>query len=245
MEVQYLMNIKNKLTEWIHKSATNKIIASLSLIILIFFISFFVIKYLSYEEISLTSTCESPNSSKSTGNSNCSQNTGSKLEEPKIQVYVVGCVKNPGVVTLKKGQIVNDAIILAGGFTKDADIENINLVYILNQNVMLKVKSKSEHSMQSSHSHDNLSSLQIIEELSSDSCYKSNTDSCSSSFRININSASKEQLDQLPGIGEATANAILTYRQNNGFFKVKEDLINVPGIGESKFKKIADLITVD
>src|SRR3989339_360682 len=60
----------------------------------------------------------------------------------EIKVYIVGCVNNPGIVTLKKGQLLNDAIVLAGGVTKDADIENINLVYELKENVMIRIKSK-------------------------------------------------------------------------------------------------------
>jgi len=62
----------------------------------------------------------------------------------EIKVYVVGEVNKPGVVTLKKGQIIQDAIELAGGPTEDADIENINLAYELRENVMIRVMSKSE-----------------------------------------------------------------------------------------------------
>jgi len=61
-----------------------------------------------------------------------------------ICVYVVGCVKQPGIVTIKKGQLINDAVMAAGGLTSDADAENINLVFSLNENVMLNIKSKQE-----------------------------------------------------------------------------------------------------
>jgi competence protein ComEA len=61
-----------------------------------------------------------------------------------ICVYVVGCVKQPGIVTIKKGQLINDAVKAAGGLTSDADAGNINLVYSLNENVMLNIKSKQK-----------------------------------------------------------------------------------------------------
>ncbi len=63
-------------------------------------------------------------------------------EEPDIKVYVIGCVNKPGVVTIKKGQVIDDAIKSAGGATNEADIENINLAYKLNENAMLRIKKK-------------------------------------------------------------------------------------------------------
>src|SRR5690554_1225130 len=65
-------------------------------------------------------------------------------EKDKIKVYVVGEVKNPSVVTLEKGQIIEDAVLLAGGFTENADVENINLAYILTENVMLQIRGKKD-----------------------------------------------------------------------------------------------------
>jgi competence protein ComEA len=66
-------------------------------------------------------------------------------EEPEIKVYVVGCVNKPGVVTIKKGQVIDEAIKMAGGATKEADLENINLAYIINENTMLRIKSKASN----------------------------------------------------------------------------------------------------
>ncbi len=64
-------------------------------------------------------------------------------DEPQIKVYVIGCVNQPGVVTIKKGQVIDDAIKMVGGATKEADLENINLAYKLNENTMLRIKSKA------------------------------------------------------------------------------------------------------
>ena len=63
--------------------------------------------------------------------------------------------------------------------------------------------------------------------------------------KVNINKASQEELDSLPGIGPSTADKILEYRKQNGNFKSIEDIKEVSGIGESKFEKIRNMITVN
>lgn len=211
----------------------------------------------------------------------------------KIKVYVVGEVKNPSVVTLEKGQIIEDAVLLAGGFTENADMENINLAYVLTENVMLQIRSKK----QSSENTDGLENDEASgntgmpenkdvlknsntpgnENVSKNSNAPGNeaaskttpekevsdplfpgmnivTDSGGAvvgesannvSIKININSASKEQLTTLPGIGPAIADNIIAFRQENGRFEKIEDIMNVSGIGDAKFRKLKDLITVE
>ncbi|HEY5584240.1 MAG TPA: helix-hairpin-helix domain-containing protein [Ruminiclostridium sp.] len=63
-------------------------------------------------------------------------------QEVEVKVYITGCVNKPGVVTIKKGQVIDDVIKIAGGATKEADLQNINLAYKLNENTMLRIKSK-------------------------------------------------------------------------------------------------------
>lgn len=70
------------------------------------------------------------------------QETQMPEEKEEIKVYVTGCVNKPGVITLEKGQLIDDAIKAAGGATKEADLENINLAYELKENLMLRIKSK-------------------------------------------------------------------------------------------------------
>jgi len=176
----------------------------------------------------------------------------------KIQVYVVGEVNNPGVVTLTKGQIIEDAIKAAGGPTDKADLENINLAYVLNENVMLKILPKSEISSDtvvngtgSGENNSNVTAQNKIPtgvEIKSDSGGAVQNESkkkSSSNGKININTATEAELETLPGVGPSTASKIVSFREKNGNFKKIEDIMNVPGIGQSKFSNMKDFICVD
>ncbi|MCX8131086.1 MAG: helix-hairpin-helix domain-containing protein [Clostridia bacterium] len=176
----------------------------------------------------------------------------------EIKIYILGCVKNAGVVTLKKGQIIDDAIKAAGGATKEADLENVNLAYILNENTMLKILSKKErqfihNSLNNTLEHsgnkspeEGMQGVRIIkdrgEAVAGDIADAEN--SVEQKGKININTATVSELDTLPGVGEKTANDIIAYREKNGRFKKIEDIMNVPRIGESRFSQMRELITV-
>jgi len=165
---------------------------------------------------------------------------GSTADE--IKVYVVGCVKNPGIVTLRKGQMICDAVREAGGLTEDADIENINMVFSLNENVMLYIKSKKEGGAVGEGaviSSDSGSAAEVIG--GSDDA----VDGRHSIRLVNINTAGVDELDTLPGIGEAKAKDIIAYREKYGGFSRIEDIMKVPGIKENRFESIRDYITVD
>ncbi len=184
----------------------------------------------------------------------------------EIKVYVVGCVKNAGIVTLKKGQIVDDAVRAAGGVTKDADIENINLAMELTENAMLKILSKKEVLAAKGDKGSNdvaaeknsgekaSPGLVVVKDTGSALVKEKSTDTektpassggKKSSGKININTASESELDSLPGIGEKTAKDIIAYREANGNFEKIEEIMNVPRIGESRFNSLKDLITVN
>lgn len=199
---------------------------------------------------------------KGEANSNAAENTTSaKNENDKknmIKVYVVGCVNNPGLVTLEKGQLIGDAIEAAGGATAEADIYNINLAYKLNDNAMIKIKAKGEAGQNTDGSVAENSSVDIVYDAGSgvtidygDSSGALSTSGSSSkagsgeSKKININAATLEELDSLSGIGEATAKAIIEYREKNGGFKTIEEIMNVSGIKENKFNRIKDSICVE
>lgn len=182
--------------------------------------------------------------------------------EDEIKVYVVGCVNNPGIVTLKKGQMIDDAIKLAGGVTEEADVSNINLVYKLKENVTLRILPKQEKQVaqapqvvsaqQASNPAPPAPVVEFIAETGSGVVIDNGSNGTTGSSgqqksggKININSASAEQLDSLPGIGIETAKDIIAFREKNGDFKTINDIMKVTGIKESKFSKIKDQITVD
>ena len=143
--------------------------------------------------------------------------TEEKNEE--ITIHIIGEVKYPGIVVLKNGQRIVDAIEAAGGETEEADLNKLNLAQLLNDGDKIYVPNKSDE----------------IED------YK---DTTGKSSTVNLNTATLEELTSLPGIGESTAQKIIDYRKQNGKFKAIEDLKNVSGIGESKFDNIKDKITV-
>lgn len=167
--------------------------------------------------------------------------------EKAIKVYVTGCVKSPGIVTLVKGQMIDDAIRLAGGATADADIEGVNLVYELKENVMLHIKSKKEQEQPDAKAGTPGGAGKGVKLVkgSGGAVVNENSDGGTSGGLVNINTASLAELDKLPGIGEATAGDIIAWRESNGPFKSIQDIMKVPRIKESRFASIKDFITVD
>ncbi|MDE4541548.1 ComEA family DNA-binding protein [Thermoanaerobacterium sp. R66] len=153
-------------------------------------------------------------------------NTGETIENEKskeIKVYVTGLVKSPGVYTMREGDRIDDAIKMAGGALDGADLSDINLAEKLKDEQMIKVPKIGEN-------------------------YASNDKSSSSNAtngKININTATKEDLDTLPGIGEVTAQRIIDFREQHGNFQRIEDIMNVSRIGPKLFEQIKDKITVD
>jgi len=152
-----------------------------------------------------------------------------------LDVYICGQVVNPGVYEIASGSIVNDVVILAGGFTENAATERINLVYTIDHNVSIYIPGEDEIY------EDNEIIRASGQTLWGDGSSSQQQDG--SSFPVNINDASVQQLMTLPGIGEITANAIVEYREQTPFERI-EDIMNVSGIGEAKFNSIRDLICV-
>lgn len=166
-----------------------------------------------------------------------------------IKVYVVGCVKSPGIVTIEKGQMIYDAVALAGGLTEEADAKNINMVYRLNENVMLYIKSIKE----AEQTRENIKGENaVIVKGSGDSALviddgggDDKNDQETKPGLVNINTADIAELDTLPGIGEATAKDIIAFREKNNGFRRIEDIMKVPRIKQNRFDKIRDFITVE
>ena len=156
------------------------------------------------------------------------KNIGSK----KITIYVSGEVKNPGIVTLNSDQRLASAVEKLGGVTENADMNNINLAMKLEDEMHYIIPKKGEkmNSSNNTISQNTYTSKENQESKDSD--------------KIDINTADIEELDKIPGVGEATANKILNYREENGQFKSIEEIKNVNGIGEKKFENMKELICV-
>jgi len=171
----------------------------------------------------------------------------SKVEDSNIKVDIKGAVKEPGVYEIKKGSRVTDLIKLAGGGTKEADLDATNLSSKLNDEDCIVISKKGEtNKTQTPQSNlPQSASLKSTEIKSStkDSAVSS-TNSKGAGAIININTASKEELNTLPGIGDAKADVIIKYREQNGGFKSVEELTKVGGIGEKTLSKFIDKIDI-
>lgn len=158
-----------------------------------------------------------------------------KEETNQIIIHIAGEVKNPGIVKIREGARIADVIEQAGGLTEQANITNINLAYVIEDGQKITIPSKEQDTQEYI---SNNSGEGVIEENQ-----KTNTASTKNTT-ININKASKEELQTLQGIGESTAQKIIDYREQNGNFKQIEDIKNVQGIGDSKFEAIKGSIKV-
>ena len=142
--------------------------------------------------------------------------------DEKIFVDVKGAVKHPGVFETTKDKRIKDLIEEAGGLLDDADTSTLNLSQKVKDQMVIYVLKHGEKPKQ----------------MSDGGSSSSNTDV------ININTANKEQLMKISGVGKTKAEAIISYREKNGDFKKKEDITKVHGIGKATFEKIKDKIEV-
>lgn len=153
------------------------------------------------------------------------EETASDGESHKTEtlfVHVSGCVAKPGLYELEEGSRLASAIEAAGGFTEDAACDSVNLARRLEDGEMVVVLPMSAGSGAN-------------EEI---------PEAKTASSLININTATAEELEQLPGIGPSTAQKIVSDRMANGSFKSPDDLKRVTGIGDKKFETISALICV-
>ncbi len=142
-----------------------------------------------------------------------------------ITIHISGEVNNPGIVNIESDKRLSDAVDKLGGVTENADLNNINLA--------MKIEDAKHYIIP-----------KIGEEIKNNESIN-NENNNSDSNKVNINNATIEDLDKLPGIGEATANKIINYREENGDFKSIEELKNVNGIGSKKYEQIKDEITLN
>ncbi len=161
-----------------------------------------------------------------------------KMEEQtvrviKISVYVCGQVRQPGVYELIPDARVVNAIEAAGGALEDADLSYMNLADHVNDGEKIYVPSFEETAQV-----DRLSGIPA-------QTVKSGADSEGKSQLLNLNTASKEELMTLPGIGESKADAIIAYRDSVGRIDSPSELMNIPGIKDGIYSKLKDRVCVD
>ena len=189
--------------------------------------------------------------------------------EPVLKMFRVdikGAVKNPGVYELVEGSIINNVIELAGGLKSTANTKYLNLSKKITDEMVINVFTSSEIKKMTEEEVkviveecicDTEETIQcdgssIIEvgdktednnEVNNNDSSKENID-LENNTKININTASLEELMTLSGVGEAKAKAIIEYRNTSGGFKTLEEIKNVSGIGDAAYNKIKDNITI-
>lgn len=152
-----------------------------------------------------------------------------------VVVHVAGEVRNPGVYTLSPGARVVDALAAAGGPTTAADLDRVNLAVPLGDAVQVYVPRRGRRSpSRAPQPGVNAPTLPAPGAAASGSA--------NGAALVSLNSATAQQLDDLPGVGPATAAAIIGHRERNGPFASVDDLLAVPGIGPSKLARLRDLV---
>ena len=146
----------------------------------------------------------------------------STTQETVIFVDIKGAVKNPGVYQMKVGDRVKDALDAAGGLTEEADSQKVNLAKRLEDQMVIVVPKVGEEA----------------EEIPAGETSKEEA----KEGKVNINTATVEELKTLKGVGEKKAEAIIEYRKKNGSFQTKEDLMKVRGIGKKLFESFQERI---
>ena len=139
--------------------------------------------------------------------------------ESLVPVYVSGAVGSPGVYWLREGALVAEALEAAGGATDEADLCTVNLAQRLRDGTHVHVPREGENP-------------QVVIQAGNDD------------ERIDINTASAEDLESLPGIGSVKANDIIAYREEHGSFGTVEELRNVEGIGAQTLERLRPLVVV-
>jgi competence protein ComEA len=143
-----------------------------------------------------------------------------------VVIQVAGEVRRPGVYRLSAGQRVQDAVRLAGGLTPKADLAGVNLAQKAEDGRQVIVPARG------------------AAVAATGSVARSSASGAPPSAPINLNTATPEQLDQLDGVGPATAQKILAYRQEHGGFRSVAELDRVPGIGPARMAALKDRVTV-
>ena len=171
-------------------------------------------------------------------------------DEDLFKVDIKGEVNKPGIYSAKENTRVIDIINMAEGLTNDADTTVINLSKKIEDEMVIIIYSKEEVSNFAKTKEKE----KILNEnckhpentdLTNDACINYESNSSISTDKININKATLEELIKLPGIGESKAKSIISYREKNNGFKSTEEIKQVEGIGDNLYAQIEKVITTE
>jgi competence protein ComEA len=146
-----------------------------------------------------------------------------------VIVEVRGEVEAPGVYELSPGSRLQDAIVAAGGLTGEADLSTVNLARRLRDGELISIVPLP---------------VPGSTPMAPSAAANVSTEAADSRVTININTATGQELEALPGVGEVIASRIIAYREQNGPFRSVDDLINVEGISDRAIDKIRGLVTI-
>lgn len=197
-------------------------------------------------------------------NENDTQNNQKETNENKIIIHITGAIKKEGIYELKENSRIADAIEAAEGLTENANIQDINLAYVLEDGEKIHIPTKEEIKQRNNETTEKNADKTTIyvtkntggtEKSASNTekntgntnnsgNAKNNNSTTNKNEKININTATQAELETLPGIGPSTALKIINYRKENGKYKTIEDIKKVSGIGDSKYNKIKELIKI-
>ena len=227
----------NKYRYEMKKKYSKKLFIIIGIIIAVGIIAFYVYsKDNNYEEIS-TEEIMVKNETQ----------TEETTDTEKIVVHIMGAVKNEGIVELEEKSRVADAIEKAGGVTENAYMKDINLATLLEDGMKIYIPTKEEIELEKNGQSGSVGNMGGVVSSSANEKNTNNGENVEikeTNKKININTATKGELDTLPGVGESTANKIISYREENGKFKTIEEIKEVSGIGDSKYEQIKDLIEI-
>lgn len=153
-----------------------------------------------------------------------------------IIVHITGEVKEPGIKELPDEARIADAIEAAGGVTENADLDEVNLAFVLSDGQKIYIPNKNEKEISGE--------IVYITAGSGNNVIVEDKVERGKKQKVNINEAKQEDFEQLPGIGPSIAKKIIEYREQNGKFTSIDELQEVKGIGEAKFENIKEYIMV-
>ncbi|HFU3985562.1 TPA: helix-hairpin-helix domain-containing protein [Streptococcus suis] len=177
-----------------------------------------------------TGLTDFPQTEQTSSSSELVEETSTEVsEEPsQLVVDVKGAVVKPGLYTLEEGSRVNDAVEAAGGLTSQADPKSINLAQKLSDEAVVYVASKDEN-------------ISVVASTTASSVMSQE----GNESKVNLNTATEADLQNISGIGAKRAADIIAYREANGGFNSVDDLNNVSGIGDKTMESIRPYVTVE